>query len=73
MHKNQFFCYKYIDFSFPEYILQCILIFLEAELYERKNRVSLFGGLDTSVIIPWLKENYNDAEVIAVCRRRMSG
>jgi len=25
------------------------------------------GGLDTSIIIPWLKENYNDAEVIAVC------
>jgi len=25
------------------------------------------GGLDTSVIIPWLKENYNDAEIIAVC------
>ena len=25
------------------------------------------GGLDTSVIIPWLKENYNGAEVIAVC------
>ena len=25
------------------------------------------GGLDTTVIIPWLKENYNDAEVIAVC------
>ena len=24
------------------------------------------GGLDTSVIIPWLKENYNNAEVIAV-------
>ena len=24
------------------------------------------GGLDTSIIIPWLKENYNDAEVIAV-------
>ena len=24
------------------------------------------GGLDTSVIIPWLKEHY-DAEVIAVC------
>ena len=24
------------------------------------------GGLDTSVIIPWLKENYNDCEVIAV-------
>ena len=25
------------------------------------------GGLDTTVIIPWLKENYNNAEVIAVC------
>ncbi|MCQ4727618.1 argininosuccinate synthase, partial [Anaerotignum faecicola] len=25
------------------------------------------GGLDTTVKIPWLKENYNDAEVIAVC------
>ncbi|MBQ1967723.1 MAG: argininosuccinate synthase [Clostridia bacterium] len=24
------------------------------------------GGLDTSIIIPWLKKNYNDAEVIAV-------
>ncbi|MCD6122950.1 MAG: argininosuccinate synthase [Spirochaetales bacterium] len=25
------------------------------------------GGLDTSIIIPWLKENYPGAEVIAVC------
>jgi len=25
------------------------------------------GGLDTSCLIPWLKENYDDAEVIAVC------
>lgn len=25
------------------------------------------GGLDTSVIIPWLKENYKGAEVIAAC------
>jgi len=24
------------------------------------------GGLDTSIIIPWLKENYNNCEVIAV-------
>ena len=24
------------------------------------------GGLDTSIIIPWLKENYNGCEVIAV-------
>ena len=26
------------------------------------------GGLDTSIIIPWLKENYGNCEVIAVCR-----
>ena len=25
------------------------------------------GGLDTSVIIPWLKENYDNCEVIAMC------
>lgn len=25
------------------------------------------GGLDTSIIIPWLKENYDGAEIIAVC------
>ena len=25
------------------------------------------GGLDTSVIIPWLKENYQNCQVIAVC------
>jgi len=28
--------------------------------------VAYSGGLDTSVIIPWLKENYNDPEIIAV-------
>jgi len=25
------------------------------------------GGLDTTVIIPWLRENYGDCEIIAVC------
>ncbi|MFC1742643.1 argininosuccinate synthase [Candidatus Riflebacteria bacterium] len=25
------------------------------------------GGLDTTVIIPWLKENYPDSKIIAVC------
>ncbi|MDR2903025.1 MAG: argininosuccinate synthase [Clostridiales bacterium] len=25
------------------------------------------GGLDTTVIIPWLKENYLDCEIVAVC------
>ena len=28
------------------------------------------GGLDTSIIIPWLKENYNNCEVIAVSVER---
>ena len=25
------------------------------------------GGLDTSIIIPWLKEHYKGVEVIAYC------
>ena len=25
------------------------------------------GGLDTSIIIPWIKENYDDLEIIACC------
>ena len=32
---------------------------------ERKIVLAYSGGLDTTVIIPWLKENY-DAEIIAV-------
>lgn len=32
----------------------------------RKIVLAYSGGLDTSVIIPWLKENYNDPEIIAV-------
>ncbi len=34
---------------------------------ERKIVLAYSGGLDTTTIIPWLKENYNDAEVICVC------
>ena len=33
----------------------------------KKIALAYSGGLDTSIIIPWLKENYNNAEVIAVC------
>jgi len=33
----------------------------------RKIVLAYSGGLDTSIIIPWLKENYQGAEVIAVC------
>ena len=32
----------------------------------RKVVLAYSGGLDTSVIIPWLKENYNNCEVISV-------
>ena len=31
-----------------------------------KRQLAYSGGLDTSIIIPWLKENYNNCEVIAV-------
>ena len=33
----------------------------------KKIALAYSGGLDTSIIIPWLKENYNDPEIIAVC------
>jgi argininosuccinate synthase len=32
----------------------------------KKIALAYSGGLDTSVMIPWLKENYSQAEVIAV-------
>ena len=33
----------------------------------KKVALAYSGGLDTSCIIPWLKENYDNCEVIAVC------
>ncbi|MBN2050403.1 MAG: argininosuccinate synthase [Spirochaetales bacterium] len=33
----------------------------------KKIALAYSGGLDTSIIIPWLKENYPGTEVIAVC------
>jgi argininosuccinate synthase len=33
----------------------------------RKIVLAYSGGLDTSIIIPWLKEHYAGAEVVAVC------
>ena len=32
----------------------------------KKIVLSYSGGLDTSIIIPWLKENYNNPYIIAV-------
>jgi argininosuccinate synthase len=33
----------------------------------RKIVLAYSGGLDTSIIIPWLREHYNNAEVVCVC------
>jgi argininosuccinate synthase len=33
----------------------------------RKIVLAYSGGLDTSIIIPWLKENYQGADVVAAC------
>ena len=39
---------------------------LKAKKDIKKVVLAYSGGLDTSIIIPWLKENYNNCEVIAV-------
>ena len=40
--------------------------FHEREKGYEKIVLAYSGGLDTSIIIPWLKENYNNPEIIAV-------
>ena len=44
-------------------------LFLEENIMADIKKVVLAysGGLDTSIIIPWLKENYDGCEVIAMC------
>ena len=47
-------------------------ILKEGSSYEKEKEdikkvvLAYSGGLDTSIIIPWLKENYNNCEVVAV-------
>lgn len=41
--------------------------FVMAKKSYKKVVLAYSGGLDTSVIIPWLKENYDGCEVIAMC------
>jgi argininosuccinate synthase len=36
------------------------------KLNPKKVALAYSGGLDTSIIIPWLKENYDGCEVVAV-------
>src|SRR5580704_6389685 len=38
----------------------------------KKVALAYSGGLDTSIIIPWLKENYG-CEVVAVCGDELTG
>ncbi len=39
---------------------------MESKKEFKKIVLAYSGGLDTSIIIPWLKENYNNPEIIAV-------
>ena len=56
--------------SLAAYLFKIIHIFKEAFPMNKENIkkvvLAYSGGLDTSIIIPWLKENYNNCEVIAV-------
>lgn len=61
---------KTLDFMHKRRIIQNINsqnVQEEMKMKEIKKVVLAYsGGLDTSIIIPWLKENYNNCEVIAV-------
>lgn len=61
---------KTLDFMHKQCIIQNINsqnVQEEMKMKEIKKVVLAYsGGLDTSIIIPWLKENYNNCEVIAV-------
>ena len=47
----------------PRYTQEAIIM---AAKEVKKVVLAYSGGLDTSIIIPWLKENYNNPEIIAV-------
>ena len=59
-----------IDFFGEKAYNSCINIQIGVNIMNKNNIkkvvLAYSGGLDTSVIIPWLKENYNNCEVIAV-------
>lgn len=74
-HRKKFFLRKAIDFySFQVYNYshqKKLKVFSTEEIMMEKKNIkkvvlAYSGGLDTSIIIPWLKENYNNCEVIAV-------
>ncbi len=71
MHKNEFLCKNFTK-TLDKKRYWCIIKLMNI-LPERKKKMKKYnkvvlaysGGLDTSIIIPWLKENYG-CEVIAV-------
>ena len=78
-HKKAFFCEKTFEKRLDFYLLKvynhcinsksCEYLFTEVVMNKeniKKVVLAYSGGLDTSIIIPWLKENYNNCEVIAV-------
>lgn len=54
-------CYAFHNEKFKEIFWEVIIM---SEI--KKVVLAYSGGLDTSIIIPWLKENYNNPEIIAV-------
>jgi argininosuccinate synthase len=60
--------YNYLHCPKGDYLINKIIFLKEDILMSEIKKVVLAysGGLDTSIIIPWLKENYNNCEVIAV-------
>jgi len=55
------------------FLLTKINIYAKIKMMEVSNQMSekivlaYSGGLDTTVILPWLKENYKDSKIIACC------
>ena len=68
----EYICINGLTNSGNRYIIRCIAIRNDTEVIDmnkeniKKVVLAYSGGLDTSIIIPWLKENYNNCEVIAV-------
>ena len=58
-------CHKHTD-SAAAHILKNVMEESAMAKEIKKVVLAYSGGLDTSIIIPWLKENYNNCEVIAV-------
>ena len=67
-----FFCIKVYNYAYRMNIFaqgEYTLVLEEIKMNKKdikKVVLAYSGGLDTSIIIPWLKENYNNCEVIAV-------